>query len=146
HWFKLNEFYDEVQRIIKADGIIAAWCYNKFRTDDPELNLIVDKLHQLITNPNVLHQSRKYVHEEYKTIPFPFKKITTPNFYMTETVDYDFLINYLETYPGIIELRQNNGNKNIDVLYQELKKLWGHSKQKNKLIWPLYLLVAKVNS
>ena len=28
HWFNFDEFYREVRRVLKPDGILAAWTYN----------------------------------------------------------------------------------------------------------------------
>jgi len=27
HWFNLEQFYQEVQRVLKPNGVIAVWCY-----------------------------------------------------------------------------------------------------------------------
>ena len=34
HWFSQREFFAEVRRVLKPDGIFAAWCYTLMTVDD----------------------------------------------------------------------------------------------------------------
>ncbi|HET6821827.1 MAG TPA: class I SAM-dependent methyltransferase, partial [Anaerolineales bacterium] len=40
HWFNFDEFYREVKRVLKLDGILAAWTYNAVEIS-PEIDSLV---------------------------------------------------------------------------------------------------------
>ena len=37
HWFDLPRFWDEARRVLRADGVVAAWCYG-LATVDPAVD------------------------------------------------------------------------------------------------------------
>ncbi len=39
HWFSFDEFYREVKRVLKPDGVLAAWTYN-FPEISPEIDSV----------------------------------------------------------------------------------------------------------
>src|ERR671925_337464 len=42
HWFNFDEFYREVKRVLKPDGVLAAWTYNSVEIS-PEIDQLVDQ-------------------------------------------------------------------------------------------------------
>lgn len=144
HWFNLENFYKEVHRVLRKNGTIAAWCYNKFITNDPNLDDIILKIHKLLEHPAIITPMSRYVHSEYKTIYFPFQKIATQNYSMKANFDLSFTINYIETYPSIIAYRKKIGNKDVDDLYQKLEEKWQNPLTKRAIYWPLNLLLGKI--
>ena len=78
HWFHFDEFYAEVIRIGKPEAILAAWTYSLLRISK-EIDALIEDLHYNILH-NYWDDERKYVDDEYRNIPFPFKKIDAPLF------------------------------------------------------------------
>ena len=73
HWFNFDVFYEEANRVLKPDGIIAAWCYG-IPTVSNDVNEIVNHFHYKTLN-NYWVAENRLVEKEYTTIPFPFQKI-----------------------------------------------------------------------
>ncbi|MGA8738354.1 MAG: methyltransferase domain-containing protein, partial [Nitrososphaeraceae archaeon] len=76
HWFDFDNFYYNVKRVGKKDGIIAVWSY-----DMHKINTQIDKVtDRLDVDGEILgsywDKETKYVKEKYKTIPFPFNEIS----------------------------------------------------------------------
>src|SRR6266545_2937615 len=80
HWFNFDEFYREVKRVLKPDGILAAWTYN-LPEIAPGIDPLINRYYSEILDgywPERIH----YLAEGYKTIPFPFEEIVPPPFVM----------------------------------------------------------------
>jgi SAM-dependent methyltransferase len=76
HWFDLDRFYPEVQRVLQPGGIIAAWGYAWLSVtpafDHAFQRSILDEISR-----DWAPQNRLLWHA-YREIPFPFTPITTP--------------------------------------------------------------------
>lgn len=99
HWFKFDEFYKEVRRVLKKDGILALISYGLMNAE-PKVNDIVLDFYN-----NTLHDcwdpERRYIDEEYKTIPFPFEELKLKNYSMPYTWNIDQLIGFFSTWSGL---------------------------------------------
>src|SRR6202042_441250 len=79
HWFSLHDFYNEVRRVLKPNGIIAAWCYNQ-AVIESTIDYVINKVYSKITKSQNSSREREYLYDHYHTIPFPFERISTPAF------------------------------------------------------------------
>src|SRR6478735_5619939 len=101
HWFDLDEFYNEVTRVSKNNGILAIWSYGIHKIDD-DIDKISEKLN---VGGDILGRywprETNYVKEDYKTIPFPFQEIPSPKFEMTVNWNLDDLVSYMQTWSAV---------------------------------------------
>lgn len=143
HWFDLDRFYREVRRVLKADGIIAVWCYSLCDVEIPVNHLLI-KLYTDILGDAYWPKERRYLDEEYQTILFPFERISTPKFLIERKYNFADFLGYLNTWSAVKEYKKRNQNKNpIDLIYDDLSKAWGNPETKYRVEWPLHLLVGK---
>ena len=80
HWFNFKEFYREVKRVLKPDGILAVWTYSLTEIS-PAIDELINQYYGEILGgywPERIH----YLEERYETIPFPFEEIVPPSFVM----------------------------------------------------------------
>lgn len=138
HWFDLDAFYTSVKTLLKSNGILACWCYSETCVNE-EIDIIVKKIFGLIRHGAVAIQ-RRYVHEKYQTIPFPFRKVVTPNFEMTRNWASEEFICYVKTWPGIWEYEKNSDIQVLTKLFFQISKAWGVKQRAVR--WPIYLLVG----
>lgn len=122
HWFDFDAFYKVVKRTLKEDGLFAVLGYGLFRTGDATDN-VVDHFYNNVTGP-YWDKERHYVDEGYKTIPFPFKEIPTPEFTISYQWDFEHLIGYLETWSAVQHYIKATGNDPVKLFRAELKKTW----------------------
>ena len=71
HWFRFDAFYAEVKRILKPNGIFTVMGYGLFSTN-PETDVIINHFYKDIIGSH-WDPKRRYIDENYTTIPFPFK-------------------------------------------------------------------------
>ncbi len=122
HWFNFNDFYTEVKRTIKPNGIIAVIGYGLIETDK-DTNEIISRFYKNILG-SFWDKERKYIDENYQTIPFPFNEIESPILYNTFEWTFEQLIGYFETWSAVqhyIKLKKENP---IDLIKKDLKETW----------------------
>ena len=139
HWFRFDEFYAEVNRIAKPEAILAAWTYSLLRISK-EIDTLIDDLHYNILS-NYWDKERRYVDEYYRTIPFPLKKIESPVFNIDYRWKIDELEGYLTTWSGLQNFIAAGNNNPLPELMKRIKSHW---KDPMPIVFPLHLLIGKV--
>jgi hypothetical protein len=107
-----------------------------------EIDTIIDEFYTNVIG-TYWDEERKFIDENYQTIPFPFKEISTPNFSQKYFWDLDHLIGYLNTWSAVKHYIQKNGSNPITPLEIELRKIWGN--QKLNLYFPMLLRMGYVH-
>lgn len=143
HWFNFNEFYAEAKRVAKPHSVIAAWSYSLGKIN-PALNQVIEKLYYKILGDTYWPKERKYIDEEYKTIPFPFKKIPTPDFAIEKQMNFSQLIGYLQTWSAVKEYEKYHHKNPVDFIQLDLKAAWGEIDSVHTMYWPIHLLVGQL--
>jgi ubiquinone/menaquinone biosynthesis C-methylase UbiE len=143
HWFNFDLFYKEVNRIVKSNGVIAAWSYG-LPEISPEIDSIVKQFHDGTLGTYWQPQNR-LVEKQYATIPFPFQPIPSPKFYIEKVFNLKELIGYFNTWSATQRFINDNKFNPTEELEEDLNKVWTNTESKKKLRWELILKVGKVN-
>ena len=141
HWFNFDLFFPEVKRVLKKGGIIAAWAYF-LPTISTEIDLILKRFTEdplgAFWKPEI-----KLIHEDYKTIPFPFQEIKTPDFVIQKKMDLDQFIEHMYTWSAVqFYMKEKNVNP-VELIYKELLSAWGNVKEEKEIIWKMPLRVGR---
>lgn len=141
HWFNFDEFYAEVKRVLKPDGILAAWTYNL-----PEISLEIDPLvkhyySEILSGywPERIH----YLAEEYKTIPFPFDEIIPPPFVMEASWDLNQFAGFLDSWSATQRYRTQQGRHPLEIIWPQLVAAWGDENELRSVRWPLHFRIGR---
>lgn len=127
HWFDFEEFYAEVDRCLKHAGIFAVIGYGLMKIT-PAVDQIIEGFYKEVVGP-YWDKERKYIDEEYKTIPFPFEEIKSPDFSSTYEWRFDQLLGYLRTWSATQHYSKEKNSDPIEEVKDELKKAWGENTQ-----------------
>ena len=125
HWFDFQPFYAEVKRVLKPGGYIAVIGYELFRSN-PATNTIIDHFYRETVGP-YWHPERKYLEEQYQTIPFPFEEVRTPNFSVKETWSLERLLGYLNTWSAVKNYERQKGENPVALIEEELQQSFGET-------------------
>lgn len=139
HWFDFERFYSEVKRTLKPEGIIAVLGYGLFKSDK-ETEKVILELYNNITGPYWDHE-RKYLDENYTTIPFPFQEIKVPTFERRLVWSFDQLIGYLKTWSAVKHYEKENRENPVDLISGDLKKAFG---TKGEVCFPILFRAGKL--
>ncbi|MCI9844927.1 class I SAM-dependent methyltransferase [Flavobacterium pectinovorum] len=140
HWFDFEKFYKEIYRILKPEGIFAVMGYGLFSTN-PDSDKILRHFYYDIIG-SYWDAERKYLDENYETIPFPFDEITAKRFQNQFIWTFEALIGYLQTWSSVQHYISKNNQNPIDLIYDELKLSWENNDK--KVTFPLLLRIGKL--
>jgi ubiquinone/menaquinone biosynthesis C-methylase UbiE len=140
HWFRFDEFYKEVKRVTKHGGLFAGWTYSLLRISG-EINELIG-YHHYNTLGSYWDNERKYVDEEYSTLPFPFTKMATPVFTMEYEWTIEELKGYLNTWSALQKFTAQHHYNPVDDLIRSIEPHW--KQERMKIVFPVHLLLGRV--
>lgn len=143
HWFDLDKFYIEAQRVLKPNGIIALITYAHHRVnpkiDVPSLHYYHDVIR------NYWPAERKWVENGYRDLPFPFTEIPAPEFKLEAHWSLPHFVGYQATWSATKHYIESTGHNPIPELQSQLAPLWGSPETLHKIEWPISLRVGKLS-
>lgn len=142
HWFEFDKFYSEVKRVSKQHAVIATWTYNLIQVDPVTDKLIYD--YHFNTLGDYWDKERSHVIEGYKNIPFPFRPIATPAFFIELKWTPEDLEGYFNTWSALQKFITANNYSPVDELMIKIRLNWapGESRQ---IRFPLDLKMGNVH-
>lgn len=145
HWFNLEKFYQEVQRVSKPGGIIALWGYWYFELP-PEENHIDQMSRNFFTTvvDQYWAEEIKLLIQNYQTIPFPFAELKTPILKIETQWNMEEFLGYLNTWSAIQKLIAVQSHEPILEFSKRLVEAWGDPERKIIFQWPLHMRVGRI--
>lgn len=140
HWFRFNEFYTEVKRVAKPNSIFAAWTYSLLRISK-DIDKLIEEHHYDTLGP-YWDEERKYVNEEYSSVPFPFEKLKAPVFAMHYEWALEELEGYLNTWSALQKFIAAKEYNPVERLIPRIKSHW--TQEKMKIYFPVHLLMGRI--
>ncbi|KAA3627449.1 MAG: class I SAM-dependent methyltransferase [Bacteroidetes bacterium] len=140
HWFDFKAFYAEVRRTLKPGGTFCVSGYSLLRIN-PTVNEVIDYFYSEIIGP-YWDPERKYIDENYRTIPFPFKEIICPEFHFKSRWTIDQLKGYLNTWSSVQHYLADQGKDPVKLITPLLHEAWGIHTTK-EVHFPILLRMGK---
>ena len=142
HWFDRPRFYEEVRRVLRPEGVLAAWCY-EFMHIAPEID---GRIHAFYTGTvgSYWPPERALVEARYGTVEFPFDRIEVAPVSMNADLDLDELAGYMRTWSAVSRYREVNGADPVTPIIEELRPLWGPAGARRRVEWPLTILAGRI--
>lgn len=143
HWFDFDKFYEEVRRVASKDAIFATWSYGLFKFNEPTMDQLILGFYNDIVGP-YWPPERVYTDNRYRTIPFPFNEIESPDFHMEMDYSIEQVINYLGTWSAVKNYRTEVGQDPLSGLFENLRFLWDESITLKTVKTPIYLRIGRI--
>jgi SAM-dependent methyltransferase len=144
HWFDFDQFYREVMRVLKPNGVIAAWTYNAVEIF-PEIDALIWHYYRDIVGEYWPERIR-FIEDRYETIPFPFEEIIPPRFVMEIHWNLIQLSGFLDSWSATQRYRAQKGQHPLELIWDRLAAAWGDEKQTRLIRWPLHFRVGRNRS
>jgi SAM-dependent methyltransferase len=142
HWFDLNKFYAELDRVLKHNGIFAVWSYGEVYVDDENLNRQVRHFYNETVGP-YWPPERRIVEEGYRTLPFPYAELTPPRFEMQEQWPLARLLGYFRSWSATGRYIAARGENPVEALGEELAAGWGDPQLARQIYWQFTVRVSR---
>ncbi|MBL8003926.1 MAG: class I SAM-dependent methyltransferase [Candidatus Kapabacteria bacterium] len=141
HWFEFDTFYSEVKRVAKPNAIIAIIGYELLsiskEIDECVFDFYTNKLN------DYWDERRRYIDEQYSTIPFPFEEVKIPQYNCKMRWNRDELIVYLSTWSAVKKYNQETGNDAIEIIKPHIYSMWEENQEKTVTI-PIITKIARI--
>lgn len=141
HWFKLDLFYKEVGRLGRPGSWIAAWMYNLPRIT-PVIDEIIGQQFYKEKIGTYWDPERKFVDEQYATIPFPFQEINCPILSMDLYWTLEDLMGYISSWSAVQKYIRAEGYSPLDELKIKLAPHW--TNEATLITFPIYIRMGQV--
>lgn len=142
HWFELDGFYREVNRVGRQGALVALFSYGPREFADavgPGVHRFQEEVLAGFWPERI-----QYVHDRYATLPFPFEEIAAPPFEMTAEWNLAELLAFLETWSASQRYFLERGTRATAAIEEELSRAWGDPSRRRLLRCPLFMRVGRV--
>ncbi len=140
HWFDFPEFYREADRTLRPNGILAIIGYPA-PVFTPAIDELIIEYRTKIVGP-FWDPERRYVDEHYRTIPFPYPDLPTPDFSADFEWDQEQVLGYLSTWSAAQHYFERMGSDPLDPIRDRLRERWGSSRTQD-VSFPMLLRVGR---
>ena len=142
HWLDLPRFYAEVERVLKAGGVLAVWTYTSPHLDDPHLDGLLQRFNHETVGPS-WPKERRLVEEGYRSLPFPFPELEGPEFQLQQHWNLSHLLGYVRSWSATQRFIGEHGVDPVMALGAMLAEGWGDGEAPRRIWWPLPLRVGR---
>ncbi|TPE54577.1 class I SAM-dependent methyltransferase [Maribrevibacterium harenarium] len=142
HWFDLPDFWQEVKRVLKPNGVIVVWGYHWFRLDDVAGQLVDETLLPLL-KPYWPPQSR-LLWTRYDDMAFPFQRIEVPDFKLETQWTLGQTCDFIRTWSATQFFVADGGQEILENFEQKLRECWGNAGDKKPVSMPFFAHAGRV--
>ena len=141
HWFDVDRFYAEADRVLKPGGALAVWTYGGLRMPDAVLDELLLQFNRDVVGP-YWPPERRLVDEGYRSLPFPYVELEPPSFHMQQEWALPRLLGYVRSWSATRGFAAHHGTDPVLELARKLQAPWGNPAEERRIIWPLSLRVG----
>ena len=143
HWFDLNNFYKEVKRVSKKNGILAVWGYGLIRFGN-SIDQSIDHFYHEVVGP-YWDKERKHIDNRYEDISFPFDEIElSKNYYISKKFTLEEFGGYLSTWSAVKRYIESKDQDPVQPLIESIRKEWQKLGDQLGANMPLFTKIGKV--
>ncbi len=135
HWFNIDAFSKEANRVLKDKGIISVWAYNLLSVQD-DIDETINYLYNTVLW-EYWTKERIMVENGYKNVQLSFKEIEAPVFSISTEWNLSQLIGYLCTWSATRNYQKKLGINPVEEIHDKISKMWGSPEKVLSVRWPL---------
>jgi len=147
HWLDHDAFWSEVRRVLVPGGVVAVWGYGLLEIDpDPgeRLRAALDRYYRQVVG-RYWPPERRHIEERYRSIPFPFDELATPQVRSETVWDRERLFGYLGTWSAGKRYREARGVDPREEIRAELEAAWPDGEPR-RARWELFVRAGRPSS
>jgi SAM-dependent methyltransferase len=141
HWFDLEPFYAEVDRVLRTAGVLAVWTYGVLHVAGERIERLMQEFYW-DTLKTYWPPERALVESGYRTLPFVFRELAPPAFEMHEDWSLRELIGYVRSWSATGRYVELNAVDPAVGLEKSLAAIWGEPDERRQISWPLNLRIG----
>lgn len=146
HWFDFDAFYAEVKRVLKPNGVIAAWTYALLSVQDKAVQKVIEDFHvNRMWAGQYWPPERAWVDKCYEGIPFDFSRIPVDNFTIERQWDRETVLKYIGTWSSVKCYKERHDNEDPveTFLAPALAAVWPDATTTKTVLFDVPVLLGK---
>lgn len=143
HWFDLPRFFDEVRRVTRRGGVVAAWTYHVARVASP-LDKVLWPFYRDVVAPYFAAGAR-LVDDRYAGITLPGEPLSVPSFRISVKWSAREVLRFVTTWSGVQAYISRTGRDPVNDLVGPVEDALGGRDCVRELSWPVYLRAARLS-
>jgi SAM-dependent methyltransferase len=141
HWFDQDRFHAEVARVLRRDGVFAAWSYERCAVS-PAVDAVFERLYVDELDAWWPPQ-RRHVEAHYRTLPFPYDELASPPFALRCDWTLAQYLAYLRSWSACQRRLAADGVDAVAQLADAFAAAWGDAATARPVVWPLTLRAGR---
>jgi SAM-dependent methyltransferase len=142
HWFDLPRFYEEVRRVIRAGGALAAWTYHVAHVGPP-LDKVLRPFYEDVVGPHFAPGAR-IVDARYESLSLPGEPLEPPPFSASVRWNADQVLRFVRTWSGVQSYMSVARKDPVIEIEGAVREALGGGDAAVELSWPLYIRAARL--
>jgi SAM-dependent methyltransferase len=142
HWFDLPRFYEEVRRVIRPGGVLAAWTYHVAHVSPP-LDEILWPFYRDVVSDYFAGGAR-LVDARYAGLELPGRGIAAPSFQASVLWTPSQVLSFIRTWSGVQAYMSATNQDPLTKLVVPIESALGGADAVREVNWPLYLRAARL--
>jgi SAM-dependent methyltransferase len=142
HWFDLDRFFAEVQRVARPNAVVTVYGYTWFYLS-PMLDALTERW-LLQPVQSYWSANNRLLWDGYRTIDFPFEDLAAPCLAIHLWWTLDQLFDYYLTWSAPRRKISADGDSFVGAARLAFESAWGDSKQPRHVVMPLTVRVGRV--
>lgn len=122
HWFDHSKFWPEVMRVLKPNGVFAAWGYS-WPHIDPETDQLLDESLLSVIRSHWAVQNQ-LLWDRYEGVASPFKPLPVPEFELIVSWSLKQFFAYLHSWSATRRCMDVQGDDFFENSYRQLSQQW----------------------
>jgi SAM-dependent methyltransferase len=142
HWIDPEPFHAQVARVLRPDGFIAAWTYERCLVS-PGVDAVFERLY----GPELgawWPPERRHVEARYATLPFPYAEVVAPVFELRCDWTLAQYLAYLRTWSACQRRLKAEGVDAVAGLEDAFATVWGAPDTMRAVRWPLAVRAGRL--
>ncbi len=144
HWFDVDAFLREVQRVAAPGAIFAAWGYHAF-TVAPDFDACFKRCIGDVIAPHWAPQV-KLLWNEYREVKLPFPQVPAPPMQIVAEWNLKQMLAYLHTWSALRKCVKEIGAGFLEAGEDALAQAWGPPTRVRQVTMPLHLIAGRVQA
>jgi SAM-dependent methyltransferase len=141
HWFDLDRFYVEVDRVIRRGGVLAAWTYHVAHVGPP-LDRVLWPFYRDVVGPYFAAGARM-VDSCYEGLTLPGKDLPAPAFRVSVRWSADEVLRFVKTWSGVQSYIAATKEDPVAQIAKAVRDVFGSDNSLLEVSWPLYIRAAQ---
>lgn len=142
HWFDIERFFREAERVLVPGGVLAVWTYGHLTLDDRRIDSLLQEFYHVAMGP-FWPEERKLVDGGYVGIQLPQNELAAPSFCMSASWTRTELIGFIRTWSAVSSYIRKNKDDPVIILEKKIARLWKEP-FRMRVSWPLRVKACRI--